>query len=225
MKINADFNQSYLLDSGQYQWIASPQTGIERVMLDRIGHEKARATSIVRYAPQSFFPEHSHPNGEEIFVLEGVFTEDKIDYPAGYYLRNPHGSSHSPSSQDGALIFVKLRQMDQKDQAFVRINTDLQDCWHTMNIAGQSNPVKVCPLFKNDHENVALYLFENNHFIETESDCYTEILIIEGALCCDQVIYPEKSWMRLAKGSNKSLFCVNDRVKIYMKTLKYQINL
>ncbi len=58
-------------------------------MLDRIGGEQARATSPVRYLPQTSFPEHQHPGGEEILVLEGQFSEGNRDYPAGWYLRNP----------------------------------------------------------------------------------------------------------------------------------------
>ena len=52
-----------------YQRVKSPGGEVERVMLDRIGGETARATSLVRYAPQSIFPEHQHPLGEEILVL------------------------------------------------------------------------------------------------------------------------------------------------------------
>ena len=61
------------------EWIASPAGGVDRKMLDRIGDEKARATSIVRYAADSAFPEHEHPLGEEFYVLEGVFSDEHGD--------------------------------------------------------------------------------------------------------------------------------------------------
>lgn len=66
MRLNADFSRRAIVTPEQYQWVASPQSGVERVMLDRVGEEKARATSIVRYAPGSWFPQHPHPGGEEI---------------------------------------------------------------------------------------------------------------------------------------------------------------
>ena len=69
------------------EWIASPAGGVDRKMLDRIGDEKARATSIVRYAADSAFPEHEHPLGEEFYVLEGVFSDEHGDYPAGTYVQ------------------------------------------------------------------------------------------------------------------------------------------
>ncbi len=55
MLINADFTRRAALAPEHYQWVPSPQNGVERVMLDRVGAEKARATSIVRYAPESYF--------------------------------------------------------------------------------------------------------------------------------------------------------------------------
>ena len=106
MLINADFTRRAIVACQQRQWVASPQDGVERVMLDRVGAEKARATSLVRYAPDSCFPRHLHPGGEEILVLWGTFSDGSGDYPAGWYLRNPPGSSHQPSSAEGAVIFV-----------------------------------------------------------------------------------------------------------------------
>ena len=58
-------------------------------MLDRIGDEVARATSIVRYAPHSHFSPHTHGGGEEFLVLDGVFQDEHGDYPAGHLCPQP----------------------------------------------------------------------------------------------------------------------------------------
>jgi anti-sigma factor ChrR (cupin superfamily) len=129
MLINADFSRSVVVEPAQYEWIASPQAGVERMMLDRIGAEQARATSIVRYAPDSRFPPHAHPGGEEILVLSGTFSDETGDFPAGWYLRNPPGTSHQASSAEGAVIFVKLRQMAPDDDHRVRIDTRDPAAW------------------------------------------------------------------------------------------------
>lgn len=92
MLLNDDFSARAVMHAANMDWVPSPTKGVERRMLFRIGDEKARATSIVRYAPQSRFPRHGHPGGEEILVLEGVFQDDHGDYPAGSYIRNPPGS-------------------------------------------------------------------------------------------------------------------------------------
>ena len=92
-------------------------------MLDRVGDEVARATSIVRYEPGSQFSAHTHDLGEEFFVLDGIFSDEHGDYPAGTYVRNPPGSSHTPYTVEGCTIFVKLRQFDLEDQTPVHIDT------------------------------------------------------------------------------------------------------
>ncbi len=85
-------------------------SGVERKMLDRVGDEVARATSIVRYAPNSHFSAHAHGGGEEFLVLEGVFSDEHGDYPPGTYVRNPVGSCHTPRSDGGCTLFVKLHR-------------------------------------------------------------------------------------------------------------------
>ncbi|MBO0236762.1 cupin domain-containing protein, partial [Vibrio parahaemolyticus] len=76
------------------------------------------------------FSTHPHPQGEEILVLEGVFSDEYGDYPAGTYLRNPPGSQHAPFSKEGCVILVKLNQFESEDLETVRINTN-QASWQS----------------------------------------------------------------------------------------------
>jgi anti-sigma factor ChrR (cupin superfamily) len=121
--VNADFAQRVVIATDALPWLASPQAGVERRLLDRIGGEVARATSLVRYAPTSAFPAHDHAQGEEYLVLEGVFSDEHGDYPVGTYVRNPPGSHHSPRTAPGCVILVKLRQMPPDEQTRVVIDT------------------------------------------------------------------------------------------------------
>ena len=82
MRINDDFTRPVIVHAGRQDWVPSPAAGVHRRMLFRIGEEKARATSIVRYAPASAFPCHTHTGGEEFVVLDGVFQDEHGDYPA-----------------------------------------------------------------------------------------------------------------------------------------------
>ena len=107
MKLHADFSKRAQWDTNAMEWIASPVAGVERKMLDRIGKEKARATSIVRYAPNSGFTEHEHPMGEEFLVLKGVLKDEHGVYPSGTWLRQPDGSKHAPWSDEGCVLWVK----------------------------------------------------------------------------------------------------------------------
>jgi len=63
---------------------------------------------LLRWAPDTVYPEHVHTGGEEIFVLEGAFHDADGHYPQGSWVRYPHGSRHEPYTlAEGALLYVK----------------------------------------------------------------------------------------------------------------------
>jgi anti-sigma factor ChrR (cupin superfamily) len=150
--INSDFAQRVVVHSAQIPWIASPIVGVDRRMLDRIGDEVARATSVVRYAPKSRFSAHIHGAGEEFLVLDGVFQDEHGDFPVGSYIRNPPTSSHTPGSETGCKIFVKLWQFDPTDRKHVRLDTSKL----TFTPLPESKGVETKGLFADDSENVRL---------------------------------------------------------------------
>ncbi len=192
MLINADFSQVVIVKPENYHWVKSPHGEVDRIMLDRIGDEVARATSLVKYAPNSTFPEHRHPQGEEILVLSGVFTEDANQhYPAGWYLRNPHNSKHQPSSEEGTLIFVKLMQIPIAEQDSVRVNTKDPAQWR---IIGDR---LVCPLFDSSYEHTYLEKISSNQDFKAVSNNGLEILIIDGHLYKYDEVYEVGTWIRL----------------------------
>ena len=152
MELNADFSQRAVVHAARLAWTPSPIPGVERRMLDRIGDEVARATSIVRYAPHSRFSPHTHGGGEEFLVLDGVFQDEHGDFPAGSYVRNPPTSSHTPGSEPGCTIFVKLWQFDPDDRTHVRIDTATMSYVPDPGRAG----VELMPLFQDARESVRL---------------------------------------------------------------------
>ncbi len=197
MELFADLNARVVLDTTELPWSPSPLPGVERRLLDRSGGEVARATSIVRYAPGSSFAAHSHAGGEEILVLEGTFSDETGDHPAGTYLRNPPGSSHAPFSTEGCMILVKLRQMHPADQACVRIQTR-QSAW----LPGLVPGLAVMPLHQFGSEQVALVrwapgtVFQPHRHLGGE-----EILVLEGVFQDEAGTYPAGSWLRNPPGS------------------------
>lgn len=211
MQIHADFSQPVFIDARDYQWVPSTQHGVERMMLDRLGAEKARATSIVRYAPDSVFPQHPHPGGEEILVLSGVFSDESGDYPAGWYLRNPPGTAHSPHSKPGAIIFVKLWQMGAADTQTVRINMHDETNWR------HNNGRQVCPLYSNGHEVVSIQKLSGGLQVLEDSLSPSELLVLQGEITCDTHTYPRGSWIRLPGGDHSSLISGSDGVTFYLK--------
>jgi anti-sigma factor ChrR (cupin superfamily) len=104
MEINADFSKRVAVHAARLPWIPSPIKGIDRRMLDCIGDEVARATSIVRCAQYSHFSAHTHGGGEEFLVLDGVFQDEHGEFPVGSYIRNPPRSHHTPGSRADLLL-------------------------------------------------------------------------------------------------------------------------
>ena len=122
--LNADFHRRVVIPPADAAgWQPSTEPGVHRHRLDRIGDEVARATSIVRYNAGSRFARHTHGGGEEYLVLDGTFSDESGDHPAGTYVRNPPGTSHAPFSREGCTLFVKLWQFAQGDDEPVRIDT------------------------------------------------------------------------------------------------------
>jgi anti-sigma factor ChrR (cupin superfamily) len=153
MELNADFTRRAAVHAAGPPWTPSPVAGVERRMLDRIGGEVARATSIVRYAPASHFSAHVHGGGEEFLVLDGVFQDEHRDFPTGSYVRNPPTSRHTPGSKPGCTIFVKLWQFDPADRTHVRLDTGK---FRYLPAAPDRRGVELMPLFHDGAEDVRL---------------------------------------------------------------------
>lgn len=212
MLVNADFSRRAVVTTPQQRWIPSPQTGVERIMLDRMGAEKGRATSIVKYVPGSQFPSHMHPGGEEIFVLDGTFCEGDKEYPAGWYLRNPPGSAHQPSSAEGAVIFVKLWQMPSNEAHHVRINTNDPANWEN------TTRHKICRLFSSESETVFLQRLGPGEILSTDMKHGTEILVVSGTALVEYESLREGEWMRFPPGDYPTIAGGPGGTKLYVKT-------
>ena len=192
MEINADFSQRAVVRPGDVDWVASPLPGVDRLMLDRIGDEVARATSIVRYAPNSSFSEHEHSGGEEFFVLDGVFSDESGDYPAGSYVRNPIGTRHTPFTREGCRIFVKLRQFEAGDQRQFSVDTRGAEF-----SPGVIPGLTVLSLHQYEHESVALVRWApGTHFNRHRHYGGEEIFVLEGTFQDEHGDYPAGSWLR-----------------------------
>jgi anti-sigma factor ChrR (cupin superfamily) len=86
------------------QWFEGLVQGLTVLPLTEFGGQN---TAMVRWAPETFFNPHRHFGGEEIFVVEGVFSDEYGSFPAGSWMRSPHLSQHKPFSREGCLILVK----------------------------------------------------------------------------------------------------------------------
>jgi anti-sigma factor ChrR (cupin superfamily) len=210
--VNPDFSQRAIITADEHRWVSSPQAGVTRMMLDRLGGEHARATSLVRYAPSSVFPAHAHPGGEEILVLSGTFSDDSGHHGPGCYLRNPPGSAHQPSSLDGALIFVKLWQMPAGDTSTLRIDTRDPSAWV------REGQYEVCPLNHTDHERVSLLRLPPGHALPLDTRGGGELLVLEGELIENATEIGLLAWLRLPPGDSSAFLAGASGATLYLKT-------
>ncbi|WP_298848789.1 cupin domain-containing protein [uncultured Ruegeria sp.] len=203
MRINADFTKRVAVHFDETEWVASPAVGVERKMLDRIGEEVARATTIVRFAPGSAFSAHTHDGGEEYLVLDGVFQDETGDFPVGSYVRNPPTSSHTPSAADGATILVKLHQFDPQDRTEVR-----------RSINGDTN----LKLFKDGREDVNVRTWQTGEVVDLDASQGMEVFVISGGFTEEGAEFSKWDWLRLPPGTHSQAVAGPKGARVWTKS-------
>lgn len=189
--LNMDFSKRLVIETHSQPWLASPAKGVWRKPLERESKESGHTTSVVKYEAGSQFSTHRHPLGEEIFVLEGVFSDENGNYPAGTYLRNPPNSAHAPFSKKGCVLWVKLNQFDPQDADEIRINTNTTP-W----LPGQGR-LEVMPLHQFQYEHVALVKWPQGEVFKPHQHFGgEEIFVLQGTFEDEQGKYPAGTWMR-----------------------------
>ena len=213
MELNADFGERVAAHVADLPWISSPMPGVERRMLDRIGDEVARATSIVRFAPGSAFSAHTHGGGEEFIVLEGVFQDEHGDFPAGSYVRNPPTSSHTPASATGCTIFVKLWQFDPDDRSFVRVEMGRMG-----SVADPARPgVEVTPLFQDGSEKVRRETWGPGAAFDFLAAGGAELLVLAGEFEEGGDRFGRQDWLRLPDGCEARFVAGPEGAEVWVK--------
>ncbi len=190
--LNMDRSQRCVINTALMDWQPSPMAGVWRKKLEREAAESGQVTSIVRYDPGMHFRAHEHPLGEEILVLDGVFSDEHGDCPAGSYLRNPPGSRHTPFSDPGCVIFVKLNQFAAEDLEPVRIDSS-NASWQPGLVEG----LEVMPLHSYLTEHTALVRWApGTEFHPHIHPGGEEIFVVAGTFADDAGEYPAGTWMR-----------------------------
>jgi anti-sigma factor ChrR (cupin superfamily) len=187
--------------SAALDWQPSPSGSVWRKRLHLVGGaETGQVTSVVRYEPDSRFPPHDHPDGEEILVLAGVFSDEHGDWPAGSYILNPEGFRHAPFSREGCTIFVKLRQYGGDGREHVVVDTRA-GAW--LPLAGAVG-VERQTLYEDPRFPEVMRLERWDAGARTREVGRrggVEIFVIEGVLEDDDGRYEAGSWLRLPDGA------------------------
>lgn len=210
--LNLDFEKQVVINTALESWVASPSSGVFRKRLAFSEGPEGHVTSIVKYEKGADFSAHKHPLGEEILVLEGVFSDETGDYGAGTYIRNPPGSHHTPFSKEGCTIFVKLNQFSPHDDQFVRVDAT-QSQW-LPGIGG----LQVMPLHEFEHEHVALVKWPAKEVFQPHRHFGgEEILVLSGEFCDEHGRYAASTWLRSPHQSQHHPY-VDEETIIFVKT-------
>ncbi len=210
--LNIDFSQRVVIETAGMDWVGSPCDGVQRKPLSREFAERGRTTSLVRFAPGSSFSPHTRPQGEEILVLDGVFSDENGDYGKGSYLRNPPASKHQPFTREGCLLFVKLDQFDPADGEQTVIDTNTA-AW----LPGQGG-LEVMPLHNFEHEHTALVKWPaGERFQPHRHFGGEEILVLSGVFRDEFGAYPAGTWIRSPHMSQHFPY-VDEETIIWVKT-------
>ena len=180
-------------------------------MLDRIGDEVARATTIVRYASGSAFSAHTHHGGEEFIVLDGIFQDEYGDFPAGTYVRNPPTTSHTPRSDRGCTIFVKLWQFALDDRTQFRKDMDAE-------LDAEVDGVATAEFYRDDHEVVRYACLSQGAKFALNDAGGIELLVLSGAVTESGDYLERGSWLRLPDGEPLSATAGPEGAKVWIKT-------
>ena len=214
--LNGNMRIRAVVDTTKLDWTASPSGTVERKRVHLVGGpESGQVTSVVRYLPGAAFPEHDHPEGEEIFVLEGTFSDQLGHATAGMHVFNPEGHRHAPYSEEGCLILVKLRQYAGEGRTYQRVVTgDLE--WQPTHATGVR----------------AKLIYEDPRFPDRTSleeweagaspgprvfEGGVEIFVIEGELTEGDAHYQAGTWLRCPDGDTLDARTA-ERTILYVKT-------
>ena len=214
MELNADFSQRVVMHGDELEWVDSPLPGVQRRMLDRMGGEVARATTIVRYAPGSAFSAHVHTGGEEFVVLDGVFQDEHGDFPEGTYVRNPPESRHTPRSEPGCTILVKLWQFDPTDRTHVR--TDINKLGGVS--AEGRDDVRTSTLFQDARERVVVEKWQPGATVSIETTGGAELFVLQGGFQENGDQLRQHSWLRVPDGGIVNAIAGDQGAQVWIKT-------
>src|SRR5262245_45702125 len=214
--INGDISVRAVVDTARMGWASSPSGSVWRKRVHLVGPpESGQVTSVVRYEPTSKFHAHDHPDGEEILVLDGVFSDEHGDWPAGTYLLNPEGFHHAPFSRPGCELFVKLRQFPGRARNHIVIDTHAL-AWPRSAQAGVTHK----PLYAQAGFTDVTRLERFESLAAPGLRTYhegAEIFVLEGAFRDEVSEYGPGAWLRLPSGASHSPRALAAGCTLYVK--------
>ena len=213
MQINSDISQRVVIQQSTLPWIVSPLAGVQIRTLERGTEEATRATSIFKLAPGAKIASCSHGLGEEIFVLDGLLTDESGSYGKGTYIKNPPGSAHAYESASGCVLLVKRHHLEPDDDSRIVMDTATMP-WYQGLVDGLS----VMPLHEFGTQHTALVRWApGTRFNPHRHYGGEEIYVLDGVFEDEFGRYPSGTWLRSPHLSAHCPFSIEGCI-IFVKT-------
>lgn len=200
-ELNTDLCLRIAVNTQAMDWTESAGGHVLRKRVHLSGPaESGQVTSIVRYMAGAHFPAHDHPQGEEILVLDGVFSDEHGDWPAGTYLLNPEGFRHSPFSRTGCTLWVKLRQYPGADRRHLAVHSnDLT--WATTDDGRVARKLLYSQQPYPDHTRLERWDSPSTRG-ELAFAKGAEVFVLDGGFEDEFGRHPRHSWLRIPAGGS-----------------------
>ena len=99
--------ESIQIRTPDVDWREFPDApGVRYKILRR--NENGGLSLLLKFEPGAHYHAHSHPGGEEYFVLAGELDDLGKTWGSGSYIYHPPGSVHRPRSSAGCEVLVLL---------------------------------------------------------------------------------------------------------------------
>lgn len=200
IELNSDKSQSCLVNTDSVDWIETAAGGVRRKMIERIGGEVARATTVVNFQPNASFPAHVHRGGEEFLVLQGDWYDDWATQPAYTYVRNYIGSKHTPRiGPKGCTILVKLCQMSELHKEPDHSQWDISESNRSWRVCSSIRGRQLLNVFESPLEEVHFERWQPNQsgYVDIP-ETGEEVFVIEGSFADELGEHRAWSWSRNA---------------------------
>ena len=102
-QFQAGDEQHVQIDTSTALWEAGPGK-LRKIILHEFATERV---ALYKWPVGEQITRHGHDAGEEVFVITGAIADEHGHYPAGTWLRCPHGSEHAPYAEIDSLVWVK----------------------------------------------------------------------------------------------------------------------
>lgn len=202
--INIEYKKTIYIEDDNLQWQEDKELEIDKKIFTK---DENKETALIKIDKNSKLENSTQKNSVEIFVLDGVYSNELGDFEKGSYLKLPNEDESRVFSNEGCEIFRKVNYPQIKEEKIV-IDTE-KSFWHQ----GQGN-LQVMPL----SEQTALVKWpENEIFIPHTHWGGEEILVLSGIFIDEHGIYKKGTWIRNPHLSSHHPF-VKEETVILVKT-------